>query len=74
MKSEQQSVLHVAPRHVAVFNIGAYWEMNNSFSKEFQETKAERGNKNPKIEGQTTQWQKRTNNDLQSIRIKLTIV
>ena len=30
MKSEQQSVL--APRHVAVFNIGAYWEMKNSFS------------------------------------------
>ena len=30
MKSEQQSVL--APRHLAVFNIGAYWEMNNSFS------------------------------------------
>jgi hypothetical protein len=29
MKSEQQSVL--APRNVAVFNIGAYWEMNNSF-------------------------------------------
>ena len=31
MKSEQQSVL--APRHVTVFNIGAYWEMNNSFLK-----------------------------------------
>jgi hypothetical protein len=46
MKSEQQSVL--APRNVAVFNIGAYWEMNNSFSEEeFQDTKAERGNKNP---------------------------
>ena len=30
MKGEQQSVL--APRHVAVFNIGAYREMNNSFS------------------------------------------
>jgi hypothetical protein len=46
MKGEQQSVL--APRHVAVFNIEAYCEMNNSFSlKEFQDTKAERGNKNP---------------------------
>ena len=30
MKGEQQSVL--TPRHVAVFNIGAYWEMNNNFS------------------------------------------
>jgi hypothetical protein len=46
MKSEQQSVLD--PRHVAVFSIGAYWEMNNSFPKEeFQDTKAERGNKSP---------------------------
>ena len=45
MKGEQQSVL--APRHMAVFNIGAYWEMNNSFSlEEFQDTKAERSNKN----------------------------
>jgi hypothetical protein len=30
MKGEQQRVL--ALRHVAVFNIGAYWEMNKSFS------------------------------------------
>jgi hypothetical protein len=29
MKGEQQSVL--AARNGAVFNIGAYWEMNNSF-------------------------------------------
>ena len=46
MKGEQQSVL--ALRHVAVFNKGAYWEMNNSFTEEeFQETKTERVKKNP---------------------------
>jgi hypothetical protein len=46
MTPVQQSVL--ALRHVAVFNIEAYWEMNNGFSKEeFQDTKAERSNKNP---------------------------
>jgi hypothetical protein len=46
IKGEQQSVL--ALQHGAFFNIGAYWEMYNSFSKEaFQDTKAERGNTNP---------------------------
>jgi hypothetical protein len=43
-----------------------------SYKEEFEDTK--RGNQNPYIEEeQTTQWHKRTNNDLQNIHIKLKI-
>jgi hypothetical protein len=43
MKDEQQSVL--APRHVAVFNIGAYLEINKSFFLR-RVSRYQRGNKN----------------------------
>jgi hypothetical protein len=75
MKGEQQSVL--APRHVAVSNIGAYWEMNTTFLKKSFKIPKPKGViriRKSKDGQHTSKKDKRANNDLQNIHIKLKIV